>query len=151
MTSKASMSGLDYDSEKTRFGFYLPTLTSANLDTVVAQVGAIQTAVNAIVLGEFDGLTVKVSEVKPSSVPTNQYAQRESKWRVAYTDDSNPLGDGHFEIGMPDLTKLSSGTNKADLTDTDIAAFVSALEGAAVSRLGNTITVVEMVHVGRTI
>lgn len=151
MTSKVTLSAKDHDGEGTSFGFYIGTLSAANFDASLAAVTSLQSLVNAITLGTFDGKIVKAVEAAPSAVPADPYAQREAKWRVNYTDDVNPLGNGSFEIGMPDLTKLSAGTGKADLTDVDVAAFVSAAEGLLVSRLGNAITITELVHVGRNI
>lgn len=151
MTSRAIFKAKDHDKEGTRFGVYLATITSANLDATVAAIAGLQTAINAIVLGTYDGLDVKVSELKASSVPVDPFAQRESKWRVEFTDNVDPMGDGSFEIGMPDLTKLNPNSADADLTDVDIAAFVTALQATCVSRLGNGINVTSITHVGRNI
>lgn len=153
MTSKARFSGKEYNApnKATSWGVYLPTINAGNIAAVVAGVSGIQTAANAISLGTFDGLTINLSEVAPSAIPTDQYAQREAKWKVYYTDNVDSLGDGSFEMGMPDLTYLAAGAGNADLTDVDVAAFVTALEGTAVSRLGNAITVTKIVHVGRNL
>lgn len=151
MTSKASFSAKDHDGEKTSFGVYLPTINAGNIAAITAAVAGLVVTVNDIVLGEFDGLNLCITQTKPSNVPLNGFAQREAKWRVNYIDDVDGLGDGSFEIGMPDLGKLAAGTGKANLEDADIAAFVGALEGVAVSRLGNAITVTDIVHVGRNV
>lgn len=151
MTSSVTLKALDYGKEATRFGFKIATLTAANFDAQIALVATLQGAVDNVVLGLFDGKTVNAQDIKVGPKATDEYAQREAKWRVSYTDSVDPLGNGSFEIGMPDLTLLVPGTGKMDTTAGAGAALVTAIENTVLSRLGNAVTVDEIIHVGRNV
>lgn len=149
MPSRGTLKAKDFGSESTRFGFDIVQLTAANFDAQIALVDALQTAVNNVSLGTFSGKNVAALDVKVGVKASDEYAQREAKWRVKYEDDVQPEGHGSFEIGMPDLTLLVAGTGKLDVSAGAGAALVVAIENAVVSRLGNAITVTTIVHVGR--
>lgn len=151
MTSFVTLKALDYGEEATRFGFHIVQLTSANFDATIAAVATLQGAVDNVVLGLFDGKTVQAQDIEVGPKATDPYAQREAKWRVRYTDDVSSQGNGSFEIGMPDLTLLVAGTGKMDITAGAGAALVTAIEATVLSRLGNAVTVTEIIHVGRNI
>ena len=81
--------------------------------------------------------------------PTDQFAQRETKWRVDYTDtvSGKPYW---FTIGTADLSLLSAtDRGKADPLNADVQAFVTAAEAYVLSPEGNAINVEQIVHVGR--
>ncbi len=151
MPSSVVMKAKDYGSEPTRFGYSLTQLTSANFDAQIALVDALQTAANNVSLGLFDGKTVSAVDVAVGPAASDVNAQRESKWRVTYIDDVQPEGNGSFETGMPDLSLLVAGTGLMDISGGAGAAFVTAIENAVVSRLGNSVTVTTIAHVGRNI
>ncbi len=151
MPSSATLKALDYGSEATRFGFSILQLTAANFDAQIALVTALQGAADNVVLGTFSGKTVQAQDVAVGPKATDEYAQREAKWRVLYTDDVTPNGNGSFEIPMPDLTLLVAGTGDLDVSAGAGAALVTAIENAVVSRLGNAVTVASIKHVGRNI
>lgn len=151
MTSSATLKALDYGAEATRFGFKMVQLTAANFDAQVALLTALQGAVDAVVLGLFDGKTLNAVDVPVGPKATDVDAQRESKWRVTYTDDVTPLGNGSFEIGMPDLSLLVAGEGIMNITAGAGAALVTAIENAVISRQGNAVTVTKIAHVGRNI
>lgn len=151
MTSSAVFKALDYGNEPTRYGFNVTQLTAANFDAQITLVDALQTATNNVSLGTFSGKSVKAVDVPVGAKATDVNAQRESKWRVTLLDSVDPVGNGSFEIGMPDLTLLVAGTGLMDISAGAGAALVTAIEAAVVSRLGNAMTVDEIVHVGRNI
>lgn len=151
MTSSVTLKALDYGKEATRFGFKITQLTAANFDAQIALVATLQGAVDNVVLGLFDGKTVNAQDIPVGPKATDEYAQREAKWRVSYTDDVDPLGNGSFEIGMPDLTLLVAGTGKMDVSAGAGAALVTAIESTVLSRLGNAVSVVDIIHVGRNV
>jgi len=147
-------SRIDYSAEKSNWGITTVDLTAAN---VVAQ-----TALLATLAGAFDAIvgTTNISSetmfnktnVGGGSPPTDPLAQRENKWLVRY------VGDATFkvfttEIPGADLSKLSTSpqTDFADLTDSDIAAFVTAFEAVARSPEDptETVTVRDIQFVGR--
>lgn len=151
MTSGVTLSGKDFGNERTSLGFFITTLTSANLDAELVKVQAVQDAINNTVLGTFNGKVVKAIDTQAAGTPIDPNAQRESKWRVTYIDNVDSIGDGSFEIGMPDLSLLVPGTGNMDVSGGAGAALVTALETNLVSRLDNPITVGSIVHVGRNI
>ena len=151
MPSAVVLKSLDYGSEPTRFGFNIVQLTAANFDAQVALVATLQGAVDNVVLGLFDGKTIQALDIAVGPKATDVNAQRESKWRVTFTDDVQPEGNGSFEIGMPDLSLLVAGTGLMDVSAGAGAALVTAIENTVVSRLGNAVSVTQITHVGRNI
>lgn len=151
MPSSVVLKALDYGSEPTRFGFNITQLTAANFDAQIALVATLQGAVDNVALGLFDGKTIAALDVAVGPKASVVNAQREAKWRVTFTDDVQPEGNGSFEIGMPDLSLLVAGTGLMDVSAGAGAALVTAIEAAVVSRLGNAITVSQIAHVGRNI
>jgi hypothetical protein len=94
------------------------------------------------------------------SIPTDEFAQRELKWLIGYTDvsttisgESNPYYGKNFtvEAACPDLenANLQQNTDFADLTDTQVAAFVTAFEAYARSPTGGAVEVTYIRNVGR--
>ena len=151
MTSAATLKSLDYGNEATRFGFPMVQVTAANFDAQSTLLDNIQSAVGNVCLHVYLGkslLAVNVA-VGPKAIVVN--AQRESKWRVTYIDGTDPIGNGSFEIGMPDLSLLVAGTGNMDVSAGAGAALVTAIEAGVVSRLGNAVTVDTITHVGRNI
>lgn len=151
MTSSGVLKAKDYGNESTRFGFRMVQMTSANFDAQVALQDALQTAVNNVSLGTFSGKSLQAVDVPTGAKASVVNAQREAKWRVTYTDDVDPIGDGSFEIAMPDLSLLIADTGKMDISGGAGAALVTAIENAVVSSLGNAVTVLTVIHVGRNI
>lgn len=89
-------------------------------------------------------------DVKDPSTPTDVFAQRESALRVFYADDVT--GEVyHISIPGPDWdgVNLLPNTDLADLTDEPVATLVTVLEASALSPVGNAITVLRAVQVGR--
>lgn len=89
-------------------------------------------------------------EVDDLAQPASQYAQRETKYLVTYTDDVNGR-IGQIEIPTADLTLLASGGDVADATDAAVIAFVGALEAYGETRDGNALSVSSIRHVGRNL
>lgn len=151
MTSSVTLKAKDYGNEATRLGFNTLQMTAANFDAQNTLIDALQTAIDNVALGNFSGKQVNAIDVAVGPKATVVNAQRESKWRVIYEDATDPIGNGSFEIGMADLQFLVAGTGVMDTSAGAGAALVTAIEAAVVSRLGNAITVSEIIHVGRNI
>lgn len=149
--SSFTLKAKDYGAEATRFGASMLLLTSANFVAQLALLDALQTAVDNVSLGNFSGKTLSAVDVAVGPKATDVNAQRESKWRVTFDDDVQPEGNGSFEMGMADLQFLVAGTGKMDTSAGAGAALVTAIENAVLSRLGNAITVTDIIHVGRNI
>lgn len=123
----------------------------ADFDTVMADVAALGAALfavtNCIQAREVFNQTV---DPKNPATPTDEFAQRESALRVFYADDVT--GEVyHISVPGPDWADvdLLPNTDFADLTDTPMSGLVTALEANALSPVGNAITVLRAVQVGR--
>ena len=150
MTSKVQFSGKDYGGEGTRTSVYFPTITGANYDTQVQNMDDLLDAINAVVSGAFTGYSLKAVNVPVGAKASSDDAQRERKWLVSYTDDTNPVGNGSFEIGMANSAHLASDSENMDVSGGVGAALVTEIEDNCVSRLGNAITVQSIKLVGRS-
>ena len=123
----------------------------ADFDTVMADVAALGAAILAstecIQAREMFNQAV---DVKNPATPTDVLAQRESALRVFYAD--NTTGEVyHISIPGPDwdAIDLLPNTDLADLSDAPMSGLVTALEANALSPVGNAITVLRAVQVGR--
>lgn len=123
----------------------------ADFDTVMADVAALGAAMLAVTecvqAREVYNQTV---DTKDPATPTDVMAQRESALRIFYGDDST--GEVyHISIPGPDwdTVDLLPNTDLADLTDEPLASLVTALEANGLSPVGNAITVLRAVQVGR--
>jgi len=123
----------------------------ADFDAVMADVAAL----GAAILGCTDCVQARevfnqAVDVKDPSTPINEHAQRESALRVFYADD---VTGEVYHVSVPgpswDGIDLLPNTDLADLTDEPVAALVTALEANALSPVGNAITVLRAVQVGR--
>lgn len=151
MGSSVVLKAKDFGNEPTRLGFNTLQITSANIVAQLALIATLQAAIDAVSLGTFSGKTVQALDVPTGVKASDDAAQREVKWRVVYTDDVTPLGNGSFEIGMPDTSLLVAGTGLMDISAGAGAALVTALEAVVLSRLENAVTVLQISHVGRNI
>ena len=89
-------------------------------------------------------------DVKDPATPTDVMAQRESALRIFYGDDTT--GEVyHISIPGPDWDSvdLLPNTDLADLTDEPLATLVGAIEANGLSPVGNAVTVLRAVQVGR--
>lgn len=143
---------LDASSEKSTMSFNFGAITAASLPGFLTQFGAFRTAVNAISIGtlvadQWVGDKTKYSNV----VPSDKDAQRERKFLVVF-EDVTTLALYRMEVPCADyaLTDLFDGsTDMVDLTQTEIAAFISAFETLCKTVEGNAVNVVSIRGVGR--
>jgi len=124
--------------------------TALNFDAQVTAQNALRDAVNAITLGELTKVTrIAVESPQPGANPASPFAQRELKWLVRYRDDVTGKR-ATLEIPCADLAKLDPNNQDiADVTDTDIAAFIAAFEAYVLGPSGNNAVVDQIVFVGR--
>lgn len=137
--------------EKSTVTIPLPTITDINRDTVMGQIGSLRDAIEAITLGERQGyyLVVSANETVVPRTPFSPFAQRETKWLVKFHEDTATQDVHYLELPCADLEKLDpASTDKALLTDTDIAAFVTAFENV-VTIGANAVVVDEILFVAR--
>jgi len=152
MPSKLNLSFVDYDDESSTASVRGATVTAGNFTAQDALFDAIVAAIDGVSIATLYKDQRILSEVEtPKTLPTNAFAQRETKWLVRYTDDVDSNGDGSFEIPAADLSLLSANTPFMNLAAGAGLALVTALEAGMVSRLGNAVTITNVVHVGRNI
>lgn len=123
----------------------------ADFDTVMADVAALGAALaNISTCIQAREVFIQTVDVKnPASTSATQ-AKRESALRVFYGDTIT--GEVyHVSIPGPDWDNIDMepNTDLADMTDTEVAALIVALEANALSPVGNAIEVIRCVNVGR--
>lgn len=149
MQPKIIMQALDRSGEKSSVGFYLADVTPANFDDAVGLMDDLESALEQISLCSWGGGSL-ISEVYTDvgSLPASPYAQRER--RALFTCVDTVTGR-RFTVGVPcpDMTDMGiPGTDAVNLTDTEVSAYVTALETFAASPEGNPLTVVSGKVVG---
>ncbi len=89
-------------------------------------------------------------DTKDPATPTDVLAQRESALRIFYADD---VTGEVYHVSLPgpdwDAIDLLPNTDLADLSDTPMDNIVIAIEANALSPVGNAVTVLRAVQVGR--
>jgi hypothetical protein len=142
---------LDYSEETSTMRFNFGAITAISLPGFLTNFGSLRTALGNIILG-----TIKKeawtgdSTVLSNVPPTDSNAQVELKFLLSYEGDTSKKVFRQ-EIPCPDTSKVIAGTDQVDLTDTDVAAYVTAFETIARSPDSDTetVTVVDMKLVGR--
>lgn len=141
----------DFGNEKSAVRIRGIELTAANFDAQVTASVAVQDAIAAMTIGQKQRVVYANDNQISSAAAASALAQREVKWLVSFTDDTNGK-KGTLEIPCADLTLLPAGGSELlDLTDTEAAAFVSAFESYARSADGNTVTVDQIAFVARNL
>jgi len=135
--------------EKSSWSVWIPTLTAANIVAVTGAVSTLYSAVLDITLGSQAASNILAVSTAATLANNNPLAQRENKWLVRYRDaDNTPFS---VEIPTADLSLLTLGSEFADLTTTEMAAFVAAFEAVVKSPDDPTlaVTVNSVQFVGR--
>lgn len=156
----------DYDGEPASTGVATGAVTAVSLPGLLTLIGNLRDAIADITLGTITGESLYAFRTKLSNaLPTDQNAQRERVWVVHYEDvtaffddpvNSIPnAGFGkNFTVTIPTAdfsgTHLLANQADADLTDADIAAFVTAFEAIARSPYGGNVNVVRIEAGGRS-
>lgn len=119
---------LDASEETSTTKFYFGAITALNIAGFLTQFGNLRTAVSGIIKGVVSKESwTGDSTVLSNTAPSDDTAQIELKWLVSYEGVTSKK-KYRSEIPTPDTSKLIPGTDKADLTDTDIAAYITAAE-----------------------
>lgn len=157
---------LDYSREKKAFSVRTGDVTAVSLPGLLTEVGALRTAVENITLGVVSDEALVAFDTNLSNTPpASPLAQVESGWLVRFEDNlpffDDPVNaipnEGYgriFTLTIPTAELATAGrllpnSDIADLTETGMAAFVTAFEATARSPYGGTVNVVEIRHVGR--
>lgn len=145
---------IDYSQEKSTVSVYNGSVTAVTIAAYLTQLGNLRTAVEGITKGVVVGTSwVGDKDVLASAAPTDVFAQRELKWLVRY---ENAVSHNIYTMEIPtaDPTdRLLPASDKADLTDTEIAAFVTAFEAIGRSPENDIdgVNVLDITLVGRNL
>jgi hypothetical protein len=146
MTSLYTMGFIDESGEFSSTRFNMPTLTGANYEGTFGNdpgdvLGDTRLAVAPLTLCNFTNHVVQAVKYADTAIaPTDQDAEREVALIIVY--QGSPSGKKYrWSIPGPDRTKFLAGTDKLDLTDPDVAAFIAHVEANLVTELGETLTV----------
>ena len=155
--SSFTVSQTDYDGEVTSTSVLTTQLTTANAAVELPKLATLKTAIDGISLGTVNK-TVTVWETLPISAPgvrpSDQNAQRETKWLIRYYDTTT-FREFSAEVGCADLSLLSENKNAINLLDGQAPAsgpfadFKTAFEACVSSPDGNAVKLIEAMHVGR--
>lgn len=150
--SRIIQSYKDYDDERANVGLFVTTLTAANLTAQTALIATLFGALSNATLGEDQKEEIVVSDtVVSSALPTDHYAQRETKWICRYHDATTNV-KYKFELPCADLSFLLPHEDMADTTNTLFTSLKSAFEAVVRSPDDNNLCVFDsMQHVGRNL
>lgn len=155
MTHYVSWSFRDYTKETSPFRVNSGAITAVSIAGFLTAIGTGRTAIEGIT----EGIVAKETWVGDSTdlsaaAPTAVTAQVERKWLVRYHDTVTQK-KYRAELPTAELVtgRLLANSDFADLTDTNMAAFVSWFNGFARSPDSDTNAVVidSVQHVGRNI
>lgn len=150
---KASWSYRDKSDEISNLEITVADISAggADFDAVMADVAALGAAfLAATECVQAREVLSQAVDTKDPATPTDVLAQRESALRIFYADD---VTGEVYHVSLPgpdwDSIDLLPNTDLADLTDTPMDNIVIAIEANALSPVGNAVTVLRAVQVGR--
>lgn len=161
-----SLKMLDYSRESSTFSIETGDITAVSLPGTLTQIAALKSAVDGITLGTLQDDSLRAYSTNLSNTPpTNALAQVETNWKVTFEDNlpffDDPVnaipneGFGKlFTLTIPtaDIAaagRLAPASDMAVLTETGIAAFVTAFQAMARTPYGGTTHIVSIEFVGR--
>lgn len=145
---------LDYSGEKSTMTVLNGSVSALTIAAYLTQLGTLKAATEGITKGVIAGSSwVGDKDILAAAPPTDVFAQRELKWLVRYRNVvSNKIYT--LEIPTADPTdRLLPQSDKADLADTEIAAWVTAFEAIARSPENDIdgVEVLDITLVGRNL
>lgn len=146
---RTNLTFVDHDGEASTVGVHVPDLTAGNFAAQEGLRNAFVAAVEGVSIASRQKTQAIAVETKVAvSFATNPFAQREMKWLVRATETTS--GNAvTFEIPGADLSLLESNGPRLDPGSAEYAALVSAVEDYVRSNDGDTVTVNEVIFVGR--
>lgn len=148
---KYSRTLMDYDGETSTVQCYATDLSEANIAAQITLQSNFGAAINDMSIGSLQKIEYGNVVTTLNSAPTNQFAQRELKWRVDFRDTvtGKPY---HFTIPCANAALLDpNARGKADMSNQDVIDFVTATEAYVLSQDGNAIEVLQIIMVGRNV
>lgn len=144
---------VDYSNEKSSFRIPIGDITAVSLPGALTEMGALQTAIDNIILGQRSKQGwIGDDTVLSNSPASSPLAQVEWAWLVTYRGNtSQKLYNVSIATADPQDGHLLPNSDMADLNNTDMAAFVDAFEQLARTPDSSTetVTVVRIQLVGR--
>lgn len=146
-TSRLNLTYLDRDGEAASVGVHGTALTAGNFTTQTGLAAALVAAIADVTKLVLSKESLVATETGYSPIlPTDVYAQRGIKWLVRARDVNGNSVTFHIPGAALDVTDLLIGENM-DLTSTEGAALVNAIEAFVKSNDGEAITVTEIVYI----
>lgn len=143
----------DHSDELSVLGVHIPDLNL--VDSLWADADALADGlaaeIAAMTIGTIQSVRAsQATQAEDKTRPANAFAQRETGFRVFFTDNVNQEA-GYFTIGTADLgiASVVPGQDELDLSVAPASSLVTWLETNAVTRDGNALTVDRIVIVGR--
>ena len=146
---------IDHSAEKTATKLHFAPINSGGtnyagiFDNGTGKIDLVKAELDNITLLNHTRTTASIlAESSPGSLPSDPSAQREIALRFIYSDDVT--GESYrFDVPGPDPALRTPGTDTCDMTQTEIADFVTAFEANCVSPDNNAVTVQRAYFVGR--
>lgn len=151
-----SFTWYDYDGEKSTMQVNTVEITELTLAAQVTALNNLRTALNDITLAVVSKSSVQDNLWDTKVVPTDQFAQRETKWVIIAQDSAGNLFKAN-EVPTADLSLLEAGSKYiikngvVSVSDPDgfVAAVKTAYEAVAVTQTGLSMTIMDMYQAGR--
>lgn len=145
-TSKLNLTFLDRDNEASTVSMHGTALSAGNFAAEDTKADALIAAIEDVTLMVLSKDSRIAVETKfAPSLPTGVYAQRGIKWLVRCTDTNGNPVTFHIPGANLALAGILVGENM-DLTSTEGAALVTAIEAYVKSNDGEAVVVVEIVY-----
>lgn len=141
----------DYSDEVSVTRINFGAVTAVSIAGLLTEWGNWKTALGNIILGVLGReQLVMDNTVLSNASPVDSNAQVELKFLFTYEGDTSKK-KYRFEVPTPDTSKVIAGTDIVDITDTDVAAFITATEtlGRTPDDDTETITILDARLVGR--
>lgn len=143
----------DYSEEVSRTKFHFGAVTAVSIAGLLTQIGALRTSIANLISGVIAAdKWVGDATVQSNAAPASPNAQNELKLQFTYEGATNHK---RYRVELPcaDPSKVIAGTDRVDLADTEVAAFVTAFEdiGRTPDDDEETVNVLEGRLVGRNI
>ncbi|HEX3156828.1 MAG TPA: hypothetical protein VHV32_19520 [Candidatus Angelobacter sp.] len=126
-------------------------LTALTLAGALTEMGALKTAIDAVIIGQLASERWGDNDVISNAIPSSGLAQRGVKWNVLIEDNTTHLKTTNY-IPTADLSLLPAAPGGGKLEDLDITTGVGAALKAAIEALvkypgtGNAVTVLRVYY-----
>lgn len=148
--SSVSFTWRDYNGESAVEHVFINTLTAGNIVAQTTAINTLANALEAVTLGNMASQTITLSRTPiDGTLPTNPFAQRETKWLLRY-HSASALKRFVSEVPNADLSLLTPNTDLADMTGAEFAALKTIWEQVVRDPDDNELTILDSAqHVGR--